>query len=147
VGLLHDHVNYYLVVTPQPAPENQNEQIEPNVMHGLLAVPAGGKIYAFDRTTGKLNWDAATLSHPDLRAPAKPGSQAPEPPIRNIQLLLERFDESPVIILTIARQRQNRVAYELKIVPPNPPANANDNKVSAVTVAIDKVTGKMIHAM
>jgi outer membrane protein assembly factor BamB len=150
ITLLQDRLHYYIVVAPSAVPQNQNEQFEPNVTHGLETVPAGGKIYAFDRNTGKLKWDVATLTHPSLREPVKPGTKSPDRPIRNLNLVLERFEESPLLILTTARQRPNQQQPPAQPAPGgmrNVPPAAAENKTTAVTVAIDKVSGKLIHAM
>jgi hypothetical protein len=156
VTLLQDRMHFYVIVAPGRALRPQNggdEQFEPNLMHGLESVPSGGKIYAFDRDTGKLKWDVATLTHPNLRAPLKPGTKSPDRPIRALDLVLERFDDSPVLILTTARlpqnQGQNRIQFAPGALPPGvkiAPTAPVENKSVAVTVAIDKVSGKLIHA-
>jgi hypothetical protein len=130
ITLLHDHVHFYVIVAAPPTRQNRNEPYVSNVAHGVYTIPAGGTIYAFDRTTGKTKWIQPTLT-----------SKLREKHFGNLQLVLERFDDLPIFLLTTARQRQQPAAIDFdKLGKPE----AKGVKFSSAVVAIDKASGKLL---
>jgi outer membrane protein assembly factor BamB/tetratricopeptide (TPR) repeat protein len=130
VTLMRDRLNYYLVVA-SVLPQGQNEPEQPNIRN-LSTVPSGGNIYAFDRQTGVFRWKAPTL--PRLREE----EQAKKPRVHTMHLLLERFDDLPVLVLGVAKVRQQQ---PLQPQQAGQPGSQNEIKYSSATVVIDKITG------
>src|SRR5262249_17319217 len=55
--LLADASHFYLIVNKQPDPQrNQMGGFWANVSNGIRSVPVNGKIFAYFRNTGKLDW-------------------------------------------------------------------------------------------
>ena len=129
--LLRDRLNYYLVVA-SVLPQGQNEPEQPNVRI-LPTVPSGGNIYAFDRQTGVFRWKAPTLPRP------REAEQAKKPRVHTMHLLLERFDDLPVLVLGVAKVHQQQ---PLQPQLAGQPGSQNEVKYSSATVVIDKITGK-----
>jgi outer membrane protein assembly factor BamB len=139
--LLQDATHFYVVLATQPYP-GAHPPIEPfvaNVTHGMRTIPAAGMIYALNRTTGKVDWFMPTVTK-KLR----------DKHFTSLRLVLERFDEMPVLVLTEARAvPQNGQPGQ----PPGgvplgglaPAQNPNDAKFTSAVVAIDKATGKLIY--
>jgi hypothetical protein len=71
-----------------------------------------GMIYAFDRTTGELHWHSRALGQ---------------------CLVLDYFEESPVLLMTAVQQRQ----------PPGAPGG--NPSMAYCTRSIDKRTGKVLY--
>src|SRR5205807_2592910 len=78
--LLQDAGNFYVVLNRAAEPNPQIQGPWPN-LNGLRSVPVNGMVYAFARDTGKLRW--RTME-----------------PVLNQMLLVERFQELPVLIFT-----------------------------------------------
>ncbi len=113
--LLRDRTQYYVVLQVPPDPKAAAVGlVGPNFVGPIKTLQVNGMIYAFDRADGRLNW-------------------ATDAPIEQQQLLLDSFEESPVLLMTVNQQRQ---------LPGLPGGN-----VTGVTVtrSIDKRTGKVVY--
>jgi len=111
--LLRDRTQYYLAFQGSDTAPNVVGDPVPNLNPVERWTPVSGMIYAFDRATGALNWDSKALSQ---------------------VLLLDHFEESPVLLLSAAIQRQG----------PGGPGGAQ--VTGAITTrSIDKRTGKVLY--
>src|SRR5207244_1980220 len=79
VRLLHDREQFYLAVSGSGDPQDNGLRGPMPNLVGLRTVPVNGKLYAFDRATGKLRWKADVPQH---------------------LLVLEHFKELPFILCT-----------------------------------------------
>jgi hypothetical protein len=113
--LLRDRTQYYVALQTQPgAKAVVVGDPSPNFSIPVKTVIVNGMIYAFDRTTGELNW--ATIE-----------------PIEAQSLLLDYFEESPVLLMTALQARQQ-------------PGAPSGNQVQFVAIrSIDKQTGKAVY--
>jgi outer membrane protein assembly factor BamB len=87
IHLVADPDRFYLAVD---APLNGQKVVGgllPNAMH-MRAVKVNGNLYAYDRTTGKLCWDS-------------------DGKVEHQMLLLEQFQDLPVVILTAQYRKAN----------------------------------------
>jgi hypothetical protein len=136
ITLLQDATHFYVVVSTQPSAQAQNEPFVANVTHGMRAIPAGGMIYALNRTTGKVDWFTPTVTK-KLR----------DKHFTSLHLVLERFDDLPVLVLTTVQARspgpQGHV--ELKGGDLRPLQDPAAVKFTSAVVAIDKATGKLVN--
>jgi outer membrane protein assembly factor BamB len=106
VRLVQDRWHYYLLLNRElRARDAVAGPATPNAVGGLRCVPAHGYLYAFHRGRGSLHWYTE---------------------VKTQQLLLERIDESPLLLFSAAVQRAD---------PRSP------GPVFTVT-SIDKYTGK-----
>lgn len=92
---------------PEPIPGIQGGLLS-NIHPVLSSLPASGTLHAFDRAGGKMRWSNA---------------------VTNQQLLLEQFDESPLLIFTVkyAKLENMRIWRQVQVVE-----------------VIDKSTGKFV---
>ena len=111
--LLRDRTQYYLVFEGSDTAPNVVGDPSPNLNPAERWTPVSGMIYAFDRATGALNWNSKALSQ---------------------VLLLDHFEESPVLLLSATVQRQG----------PGGPGGAQVTQATS-TRSIDKRTGKVIY--
>ena len=113
--LLRDRTRYYVALQTLPGPKAATIG-DPSVnFNGVMKfTEVNGRIYAFDRATGGLDW-------------------ATNAPIESQILLLDSFEESPVLLMTALQARQ---------VPGVP--GGNQIQVAA-TRSIDKRTGKVLY--
>lgn len=90
VHLLADQDAFYLAVNGPADPNIGPFQggVQPNVQpgSGLRSIPVNGEVYAFNRATGKLQWQNE---------------------VKNQHLILSLFDELPVVLFTARYQYQN----------------------------------------
>ena len=108
--LLRDRTQYYLAFQSSDAAATVVGDPSPYISGPFKWTEVSGMIYAFDRTTGARNWYTRALSQ---------------------TLLLDHFEESPVLLLTAVQQRQMAGA----------PGGATVQVVS--TRSIDKQTGSI----
>ena len=83
--LLRDRTQYYLAFQGSDTAPNVVGDPNPNLIPLEKWTPVSGMIYAFDRATGAFNWNSKALSQ---------------------VLLLDHFEESPVLLLSATVQRQ-----------------------------------------
>jgi hypothetical protein len=138
ITLVQDAAHFYVVVGTQPGALAPNDSFVANVTHGLHAIPSGGMIYALNRTTGKVDWFTPTVTKKlrDKRFGA-------------LHLVLERFNDLPVLVLTTARglpQKEAQGQPPVVILPGGtaPAQNPNQVRFASALVAIDKATGKLV---
>ena len=108
--LLRDRTQYYLAFQSSDTAPGVVGDPGPNINGPIKWTEVSGMIYAFDRATGARNWYTRALSQ---------------------TLLLDHFEESPVLLLTAMQQRQTAGA----------PGGATVQVVS--TRSIDKQTGSI----
>ena len=111
--LLRDRRQYYLAFQGSDTAPNVVGDPSPNLTSAERWTPVSGMIYAFDRATGALNWNSKALSQ---------------------VLLLDHFEESPVLLLSATVQRQG----------PAGPGCAQVTQATS-TRSIDKRTGKVLY--
>jgi outer membrane protein assembly factor BamB/tetratricopeptide (TPR) repeat protein len=138
IWLLQDATHFYVVVAAKPNAQAQNEPFVANVTHGVHAI-ACGMIYAFNRTTGKVDWITPTVTK-KLR----------DKHFTSLHLMLEPFDDLPVLLLTTARTvpqngQPRQVPGGIVLDGPAPAQNPNQGKFTSAVVAIDKATGKLVY--
>jgi outer membrane protein assembly factor BamB len=113
--LLRDESSYYVAVDAQ-----SEGQIYPNVLggYGMRSLRVNGYLYCFERTTGKLRWRNEML---------------------NEHLVLERWQELPMLLFTARYQKANVAAG----APPGP--GMPQRFIPGVNLqSVDKRTGKML---
>ena len=116
--LLRDRTQYYVALQTQPGPKAVAVgDPTPNFIGSIRSTEVNGVIYAFDRATGGLSW-------------------ATNAPVEEQMLLLDSFEESPVLLMTALQVRQ----------PPAFPGVPGGNQVQvSCTRSIDKRTGKVLY--
>jgi hypothetical protein len=108
VRLFRDRSHYYLMLNRELRPQDGLAgPAAPNAVGGLRTLPAHGALYAFHRGSGALHWYSE---------------------VKGQHLILERFEESPLLLFSAVVQRAD----------PKSPA-----PVFTVT-AVDKHTGKVV---
>ncbi len=116
--LLRDRTQYYVALQTLPGPKAVAlGDPAPNFIGTIKFTQVNGMIYAFDRTTGSRNW-------------------ATNGPIEEEFLLLDLFEESPVLLMTALQARPTMG------VPGAPGGNPIQ---VACTRSIDKRTGKVLY--
>jgi outer membrane protein assembly factor BamB len=112
--LLADASHFYLIVNKQPDPQrNQMGGFWANVSNGIRSVPVNGKIFAYFRNTGKLDWPT-----PD------------DQPISNQMLIVDHFRDMPILLFASRSNRMMRQGF-------NQMVNAGS------VMSIEKRTGKL----
>ncbi len=116
--LLRDRTQYYVALQTLPGPKAiAVGDPSPNFIGSIRFTEVNGVIRAFDRETGGLNW-------------------VTNAPIEEQILLLDSFEESPVLLMTAIQIRQ----------PPAGPGVPGGNQVQvSCTRSIDKRTGKVLY--
>ena len=98
IHLLADAKNFYLACqAPMDANNNINRfgngvgSVQSNVMTqlGMRTIPVNGRLYAFERDSGEVAWHAL---------------------VRNQFLLLDQFEDLPIVLLTARQQNMQNVA-------------------------------------
>jgi outer membrane protein assembly factor BamB/tetratricopeptide (TPR) repeat protein len=87
VRLIQDRMHHYLILNRGITPRDQVAQFLPNLAPGMRSVPVNGHIYAFGRGSGSLHWYCWDM--------------------QTQQLVLDRFEESPLLLFTSQIQRTN----------------------------------------
>jgi outer membrane protein assembly factor BamB len=126
--LLEDSRHFYLVCS-RPLGQFWSlllDEPSPNVMFGLTCVPVNGPVIALDRDTGAEVWSRT---------------------IHNHQILVERLDEMPFLLLTAVTppqqpQEQKQVLMNGIVVNQNVVLT---KKLSTFTAALDKMTGRWVY--
>ncbi|HEV3205231.1 MAG TPA: PQQ-binding-like beta-propeller repeat protein, partial [Gemmataceae bacterium] len=89
IYLLNDNDRFFLAIHRIPDP-GLNPWGGPwaNVIYGMRCVPVNGKVYAFERDTGKLNWKVDA---------------------QNQMMVLEQFKDMPIVLFTARSQKPQNV--------------------------------------
>jgi hypothetical protein len=111
--VLRDRSHYYVALQTQLGP-GAVAIGDPNLAFSVpvKATEVNGMIYAFDRSTGEMRWTSRAESQ---------------------MLLLDHFEESPILLLTAVQQR------------PMPGAPAGNQISVSCTRSIEKRTGKVLY--
>jgi hypothetical protein len=109
--LLRDRTQFYLALQGPPEGNVAGDPYA-SLNAPVKTTEVNGMIYAFDRATGDLHWHSRALAQ---------------------MLVLDHFEESPVLLMTAVQQRQ------LPGVPGGNPSQAS------CTRSIDKRTGKVLY--
>jgi outer membrane protein assembly factor BamB len=120
VHLLADRDQFYLAI--QQTAENvgirfggQGQGPWSNLSQGMRSVPVHGMVYAFERATGRRTWRSAE-------------------PVLNQMLVLEQFDDLPLLLFTAQSARVVHIGNRLSQQP------------GAAVLSLDKRTGKVLFA-
>jgi hypothetical protein len=105
VRLVQDRMHHYLILNRPVSPRDQVAQFLANLAPGMRSVPVNGHVYAFGHGSGSLRWYCWD--------------------VQTQQLVLERFEESPLLLFTSQIQRTTGV-------------------MAVVVDAIDKHSGKSL---
>ena len=90
IHFLADRDYFYLTIAKQANPqENRLGGFYPGVTNGIRSIPVNGKVYAYHRSNGKLNWHTIE----DLR---------------NQMLLINQFRDMSVLLFAV-RSNSNRM--------------------------------------
>jgi outer membrane protein assembly factor BamB len=109
--LLRDRTQFYLALQGPPEGTVAGDPYPP-LNPPVKTTEVNGMIYAFDRFTGELHWHSRALSQ---------------------MLVLDHFEESPVLLMTAVQQR------------PTPGAPGGNPIQASCTRSIDKRTGKVLY--
>jgi hypothetical protein len=115
--LLQDSERFYLTLHRPPDPAvNPWGGPWPNVINGIRCIPVNGTVHAFERASGKLKWKVETA---------------------NQMLLVEQFQDLPILLFTARSQRAANAAGGIN--------RGGGIMQVAATKSFDKRTGKLLY--
>jgi outer membrane protein assembly factor BamB/tetratricopeptide (TPR) repeat protein len=121
IHLLADSKNFYLACEAPLQANNANRfanaTVQSNVMTqlGMRTIPVNGRLYAFERDTGEIAWHQLA---------------------KNQYLLLDQFQDLPIVLLTSRQQRMENMV----------PGRGQQFVFSAGVMSIEKRSGRMLWA-